>query len=129
MATKRGFVTLTVYYHTHSDGRVIVYLSELTGVTATSSTLKGAIDALMNKLKSVSKSHTSVGRDIPWHASAGRPDGWDTVEITMRLPLGPAVRWYQYIIPGLLYAGGWLMVRGITALDDLVKWVESKRRK
>ena len=23
----------------------------------------------------------------------------------------------------------WLMVRGITALDDFVKWVESKRRK
>ncbi len=129
MATKRGLITLTVYYHTHSDGRVIVYLSELTGVTATSSTLKGAIDALMNKLKSAAKSHTSVGRDIPWHAASPCPDGWDTVVISMRLGPKPAVRWH-YKIPGwLLYAGGWLAVRGIMALDALVKWAKSKERK
>ena len=129
MATKSRLVTHMVYYHTHPDGRMYGYLSELSGCGATGDSLNAVIEAVKAKLRRTMARCAAEGEKVPWDTASPCPDGWDTVEITMRLGPKPVVRWY-YKIPGwLLYAGGWLMVRGITALDDFVKWVESKRRK
>lgn len=129
MATKSRLVTHTAYYHTHPDGRMYGYLSELSGCGATGASRNAVIEGIKANLRETMASCAAEGEKVPWHAASPCPDGWNTVAISMRLGPKPAVRWYQYIIPGLLYAGGWLLVRGITALDDLVKWVESKRRK
>lgn len=129
MTTRNRIVTLTAYYHTLRNERVSVSLADLSEVWATSDTLEGAIDAVKDKLRKVAKANFEAGGDVPWKVRVSCPDGWDTIMLRVRLGPKPTARWYHLLIGRLLYAGGWLLIHGIYTIENLAKWVESKRRK
>ncbi len=122
------FMHVYIIRHPAESHKYKAHVAELGSCMAFGKTETDAEARSIEIFRGLTNHYIKDGIDIPWRTRVPAIDG--AIVRTVHLLLGPApkARWYDPMLSGLLWLGGWCLVHGIHLIERIGGWIEDRIR-